>query len=398
MHDRPWRSIKGVLEATIQQENHLQLFPEPDSICATRIHTPKMCGTHHKLKVLANTPRTVSSAERLAWSHNYTTGDCDPDSHTSRPWEGRDATVRWCPSGDGCNGRDTKELHNQSHYLPINTRRHFDPSTKYEYATDVWETIRVRYLGAERIQKAHLQTLRSELEMLKLKDNETIDEFSGKLNGILIKFKNLGSTLEDKVIVRKLLNSVPKKFIQIVAAIEQYSEIDTMPFEEAVGRLMKRGSKGKKMNMKAKENSYFLAWVQEAIMGKKLRKETLVMEKKMEEWVKKRVVNSMVEEEEEDVDSGSPTEREFVALGGFAADDKRVRQKEGSQHGIIPQDQLDQSSDELYFLVEGFKSFTWAQELLDFVKKRGRYGLSKVENGGYVWWPEMVSRERGCMK
>ncbi|PWA61403.1 S-locus glycoprotein domain, Bulb-type lectin domain, Zinc finger, CCHC-type [Artemisia annua] len=47
----------------------------------------------------------------------------------------------------------------------------------------------------------------------------------------------LGGTLKDKVLVRKLLNSVPKKFLPIVASIEQYQELDTMQFEEAVGRI-----------------------------------------------------------------------------------------------------------------------------------------------------------------
>ena len=70
-----------------------------------------------------------------------------------------------------------------------------------------------------------------------MKENETISDFSGRLGSIRARFKNLGSTLKDKTIVRKLLNSVPKKFLPIVATIEQYSEIDTMPFEEAVGRI-----------------------------------------------------------------------------------------------------------------------------------------------------------------
>nr|GEU82699.1 zinc finger, CCHC-type [Tanacetum cinerariifolium] len=47
----------------------------------------------------------------------------------------------------------------------------------------------------------------------------------------------LGETLEDKVLVRKLLNSAPKKFLPIVATIEQYQDLDEMSFEEAVGRL-----------------------------------------------------------------------------------------------------------------------------------------------------------------
>ncbi|GKD97844.1 hypothetical protein Tco_1381741, partial [Tanacetum coccineum] len=49
--------------------------------------------------------------------------------------------------------------------------------------------------------------------------------------------RSLGSTFKDKTLVRKLLNSVPKKFLPIVASIEQYSEIDTMSFEE--GRILR---------------------------------------------------------------------------------------------------------------------------------------------------------------
>ena len=108
---------------------------------------------------------------------------------------------------------------------------------QYETAKEVWDSVKVRYLGADLVQKARLQTLRSELETLKMKENERVQDFSGKLGSIKAKFASLGTTLEDKLIVRKLLNSVPKKFLPIVATIEQYSEIDTMPFEEAVGRI-----------------------------------------------------------------------------------------------------------------------------------------------------------------
>ncbi|XP_021971772.1 uncharacterized protein LOC110866937 [Helianthus annuus] len=106
---------------------------------------------------------------------------------------------------------------------------------KHKYAKDVWDSIKVRYLGADRVQKARLSILRSDLEKLKMKESETLDEYAGKISGIEAKFKNLGSTLEDATMVRKLLNFVPKKYMQIVASIEQYSDVDTMPFEEAGG-------------------------------------------------------------------------------------------------------------------------------------------------------------------
>nr|GEY36804.1 zinc finger, CCHC-type [Tanacetum cinerariifolium] len=92
-------------------------------------------------------------------------------------------------------------------------------------------------LGADLVQKARLQTLRSELETLRIKPNEKVSDFGGKLSSIMAKFKGLGETLEDKVLVRKLLNSAPKKFLPIVATIEQYQDLDKMSFEEAIGRL-----------------------------------------------------------------------------------------------------------------------------------------------------------------
>nr|GEY58498.1 zinc finger, CCHC-type [Tanacetum cinerariifolium] len=109
--------------------------------------------------------------------------------------------------------------------------------SQYSTAKEVWDSIKVKNLGADLVQKARLQTLRSELDTLRIKPNEKVTDFGGKLSSIMAKFKGLGETLEDKVLVRKLLNSAPKKFLPIVATIEQYQDLDEMSFEEAIGRL-----------------------------------------------------------------------------------------------------------------------------------------------------------------
>ncbi|KAD5961160.1 hypothetical protein E3N88_12633 [Mikania micrantha] len=109
--------------------------------------------------------------------------------------------------------------------------------SKKKTAQEVWESLKMRYLGAERVQKARLHTLRSEFEALRMKDGETIDEYTGKLSGMISKHSSLGETLGDSKLVRKLFDTVPDKFIPLVASIEQYSDLDSMPFEEAIGRL-----------------------------------------------------------------------------------------------------------------------------------------------------------------
>nr|GEV59768.1 zinc finger, CCHC-type [Tanacetum cinerariifolium] len=71
--------------------------------------------------------------------------------------------------------------------------------------------------------------------MLHMKEDETIDTFTTKLTTLVNKAASLGHTMEDGTLVRKLLNDVPDRYLQIVASIEQYSS--EMTLEEAIGRL-----------------------------------------------------------------------------------------------------------------------------------------------------------------
>nr|GEW23380.1 zinc finger, CCHC-type [Tanacetum cinerariifolium] len=70
-----------------------------------------------------------------------------------------------------------------------------------------------------------------------MKEDETIDIFTTKLRTLVNKAASLGHTMEDETLVRKLLNAVPDRYLQIVASIEQYSDLDEMTLEEVVGRL-----------------------------------------------------------------------------------------------------------------------------------------------------------------
>ncbi|KAK8655860.1 hypothetical protein V6N13_108425 [Hibiscus sabdariffa] len=68
-----------------------------------------------------------------------------------------------------------------------------------------------------------------------MKLTETTDEFTGKLNAMTSKFSTLGVALEDSSLVKKLLDSVPEKYFLIIAGIEQFHDLETMSFEEAIG-------------------------------------------------------------------------------------------------------------------------------------------------------------------
>ena len=102
----------------------------------------------------------------------------------------------------------------------------------------VWEAIRARHVGAERVKEARLQTLMAEFDRLKMKDDETIDLFAGKLAEISSKSASLGETIEESKLVKKFLKSLPrKKYIHMVASLEQVLDLNITSFEDIVGRL-----------------------------------------------------------------------------------------------------------------------------------------------------------------
>ncbi|XP_066324239.1 uncharacterized protein [Miscanthus floridulus] len=52
-----------------------------------------------------------------------------------------------------------------------------------------------------------------------------------------VKYSNLGGSLDDAALVKKLFDTVPERFLNVVAWIEQFFDLKTLAFDEAVGRL-----------------------------------------------------------------------------------------------------------------------------------------------------------------
>ena len=82
-----------------------------------------------------------------------------------------------------------------------------------------------------------MQTLKAEFDALKMKEEETIDQFAVKLTAMSVRYSNLGRTLEDAVLVKKLFDTMPDRFLNVVARIEQLFDMKSVAFDEAVGRL-----------------------------------------------------------------------------------------------------------------------------------------------------------------
>lgn len=84
------------------------------------------------------------------------------------------------------------------------------------------------------MKEARLQTLKSEFDALRMKADESRDQYAGKLMMMSVKFASLGGTLVDAAIVKKPFDTMSDRFITVVAGIEH---LKNFMFEEAIRQL-----------------------------------------------------------------------------------------------------------------------------------------------------------------
>jgi hypothetical protein len=109
--------------------------------------------------------------------------------------------------------------------------------SKKDTAYDVWEALRSMHVGVERVREARVQSLRADLDNLKMSNAESVDDFTGKFMTLVGRIRELGDAVEEKYVVKKLLRSVSAKFINVASSMVLFGNINDMAMEEAIGSL-----------------------------------------------------------------------------------------------------------------------------------------------------------------
>ena len=63
---------------------------------------------------------------------------------------------------------------------------------KKKTGKEVWDSLKARFVGAERVKDAWLQTLKSEFDGVWMKDDEPLDQVVAKLSTLSVKANSLG--------------------------------------------------------------------------------------------------------------------------------------------------------------------------------------------------------------
>lgn len=82
-----------------------------------------------------------------------------------------------------------------------------------EIAKEAWEILEVTHEGTKIVKNSKLQMLTSKFEEIRMKDDDTFNEYYAPLNDIVNSSFNLGEKIHENInIFRKILSFVPQRF------------------------------------------------------------------------------------------------------------------------------------------------------------------------------------------
>ena len=100
------------------------------------------------------------------------------------------------------------------------TNEEFKKISSLEVSKEAWTILETTYEGTKAVKTVKFQRLTSSFEEIRMEEDETFDEFYTKLKDIVNSAFNLGESIVESKIVRKILSSLPKRFHAKITAIK----------------------------------------------------------------------------------------------------------------------------------------------------------------------------------
>ncbi|XP_058784841.1 uncharacterized protein LOC131659704 [Vicia villosa] len=106
-----------------------------------------------------------------------------------------------------------------------------------EIAKEAWDKLKEEFQGSERTKKMQVLNLRWESEALKMKETETVREFSDRISKVVSQIRLLGEELSDQRVVEKILVCLPEKFETKISSLEETKDLSQITLAELVNAL-----------------------------------------------------------------------------------------------------------------------------------------------------------------
>ena len=107
-----------------------------------------------------------------------------------------------------------------------------------ETSKQLWDSMRTKYQGNAKVQRAQLQSLRRDFEVLEMKVGKSVTDYFARVMIVANDMRNFGEDMPDVKIVEKILRTLTEKFNYIVCSIEESKDIDRLSVDELQSSLL----------------------------------------------------------------------------------------------------------------------------------------------------------------
>ena len=117
------------------------------------------------------------------------------------------------------------------------TNEEFQKISSTETTKEAQTILQTTYEGTKAVKDSKFQRLTTSFEEIKMEEDESFNEFYVKLKDIVNSAFNLGETILEPKVVRKVLRSLPERFHTKITATKESKDIGKFFLIELVGNL-----------------------------------------------------------------------------------------------------------------------------------------------------------------
>jgi len=133
--------------------------------------------------------------------------------------------------------RKTKKSKRKAYLFSAISSSIFTRIMSLKSAKAIWDYLKAEYEGDERIRGMQVLNLIRDFEMQKIKETETIKDYSERLLNIANRVRLLGSVFNDSRFVEKILVNVPERFEATITTLENTKDLSKITFAELLNAL-----------------------------------------------------------------------------------------------------------------------------------------------------------------
>ena len=112
----------------------------------------------------------------------------------------------------------------------------------------VWDSMKRKFVGNQRVKKSLINALRREFEVLEMRKDETITEYFAKVMQVANKMRSNREEMSEKKIVEKIHMHPNDKFTYVVVSTEESKDTDTMFIDELQSSLVTHEEKFRRLS------------------------------------------------------------------------------------------------------------------------------------------------------